>query len=104
MSNTVIVNTRVDLEIKTQAQKVANELGLSLSSLFRAFLKQLIRRKSVSFSIAEEPTDYLLKSLAESEKDVKKGYVSPAFNNTDDAVKWLNDPKAKYENQIQQKV
>ena len=100
MSNTVVVNTRVDFKVKTQAQKIAGELGFSLSSLFRAFLKQLIRRKTIYFSISEEPTDYLLKSLAEAEKDGKEGYVSPAFDNAEDAIEWLNDPNAKYENQI----
>ena len=76
------------------------EMGLSLSSLFRAFLKQFVRTKSISFDVSEKPSDYLLETLAQSEKDVKEGFVSPAFDNTEEADKWLDDPNAKYENQI----
>ena len=104
MSNTIIINTRVDAITKRQAQKIAEEMGLSLSSLFRAFLKQFVRTKSISFNVSEKPTDYLLKTLAQSEKDVKEGFVSPSFDNAEDNLKWLNNPKAKYENQIQQKI
>jgi len=100
MSNTVIINTRVDATTKKQAQEVAEEMGLPLSSLFRAFLKQFVRTKSVSFNISEKPSDYLLETLAQSEKDVKEGFVSPAFDNAEEADKWLDDPNAKYENQI----
>lgn len=100
MSNTAVINIRTDVKIKTKAQKVVERLGLSLSAVINAYLRQLIRTKSVSFSLDGEPTDYLLKSLRESKKDIKKGFVSPAFDDVKDADEWLDNPKAKYENQI----
>lgn len=45
-----------------------------------------------------EPTPYLDRALQDSERDIAKGYVSPAFDNPKDAIAWLNDPKARYEN------
>ena len=48
----------------------------------------------------EEPSDWLINELKESEKDRKKGHTSPAFDNAEDAIAWLNDPNAKYEDQI----
>jgi len=104
MSNTVIINTRVDTQTKEQAQEIAKTMGIPLSSLFRAFLKQFVRTKSVSFNISEEPTDYLLKTLTQGEKDEKEGFVSPTFDNAEDGFKWLDDPNPKYENQLQKKV
>lgn len=101
MNNTAVINIRTDLKVKKRAQKIAQELGLNLSVLINAYLKQLVRTKSVSFSLDEEPTDYLLKSLRESKKDIRKGFVSSAFDNAKDADEWLDNPKAKYENQIQ---
>lgn len=104
MSTSTIINIRTNARVKTQAQEIAEKLGLSLSAVINAFLRQLIRTKKVSFDLSEEPTDYLLKSLKVSKKDIKKGFVSPAFNNAKDADKWLDNPKAQYENKIQQRV
>ena len=101
MSNTAIINIRTDVRIKNKAQAVTEKLGLSLSAVINAYLRQLIRTKSISFSLNEEPTDYLLKTLINSKKDIKKGFVSPAFDNTKDADEWLDNSKAKYESQIQ---
>lgn len=102
--NSAVVNVKVEPEIKEQAQKVAEELGFSLSAVIKAYLKELIRTKTVSFTAREEPTDYLLNALKESEKDIKAGRVSPTFDNAEDAINWLNDSERRYENQIQRKI
>ena len=95
--NTAIVNVKVDPRVKKEAQKLAQNLGLSLSGLINAYLKQIIRTKTVSFSAsAEEPSEFFIKALEESGKDIKSGRVSPAFENADDAITWLNNPKKKY--------
>lgn len=101
MSNTAVINIRTSPRVKTQAQAIAQRLGLNLSVLINAYLKQLVRTKTVSFSLTEEPTDYLLKALKESKKDIKEGFISPAFDKADEAIKWLNDPNKKYANQLQ---
>jgi len=44
---------------------------------------------------AKKPTDYLLRTLKESKKDIKKKQVSPSFNNADEAIKWLESPEGK---------
>lgn len=102
--NTAVVNVKVNPKVKKDAQKLAEDLGLSLSSLINGYLKQIIRTKKVSFDLAYEPSDYLIKALGEARKDVKEGFVSPAFDNTKDAFAWLDNPKRKYENQIHKKV
>ena len=104
MSNTAVINIRTNARVKSQAQNIAGKLGLSLSALINAYLKQFIRVKSVSFSLEEEPSDFLIKSLAESKKDIENGYVSPSFDNIKDADEWLDNPKAKYANQIRKEV
>ena len=100
MVDAAIINIRTDTNIKTQARKLAGKLGFSLSAIINAYLRQFIRTKSVNFSLAEQPTDDLLKTLRESKKDIKKGFVSPDFDSLKKADKWLDSPKAKYENQI----
>ncbi|MBI4973076.1 type II toxin-antitoxin system RelB/DinJ family antitoxin [Candidatus Roizmanbacteria bacterium] len=91
--NTAVINVKVNPRVKTQAQQVVEELGLSLSGVINAFLKQLVRTKSVSFTTSEEPTAYLLQALKESHADIKDGRVSPSFTSAKDATQWLNKHK-----------
>ena len=99
--NTAVINIKVDPSVKKKAHKVASDLGFTLSSLINAYLRQLIRNESVSFtSQTEEPSDYMVEGIKESEEDYKKGNVSPTFNNANDAIKWLNDSRRKYKNRV----
>ncbi len=98
---TTIVNVKVDPSLKKQARKVAENLGFSLSGVINAYLKHLVRTKTVSFSMTEEiPSDYLIKVMREAEEDVRAGRVSPAFTNAKDAIKWLNSKDKKYAGKI----
>jgi len=89
MSTTSVVNVKVDKEVKKEAKEVAEDLGFSLSSLVNGFLRQLIRTKTVNFSVGFEPTPYLEELLLESGKQVKKGEVV-SFKTTEDAVKYVS--------------
>jgi hypothetical protein len=59
--------------------------------LIHAFLKNLTLTREVTFKApSEEPSDYLIQALKESEADRKAGrYYS--FSNADDAVAFLDD-------------
>jgi addiction module RelB/DinJ family antitoxin len=96
--NTAILNVRTDKKIKSQAMKVASNLGFSLSTLVNAYLRNLIRTKRVQFAddVELEPTPYLIRQIKKAEKEYKEGNVSPAFTNAHDALAWLNNPKRKY--------
>lgn len=87
--NTTIVNVKIDVATKKEAQKVAEELGLSLGSLVRGYLKHLIKTKRVEFDLSEEPSEYLIQAIKEAEVDWEKGNVSPEFDNAKDALAWL---------------
>ncbi|KKS65080.1 hypothetical protein A3A14_02445 [Candidatus Daviesbacteria bacterium RIFCSPLOWO2_01_FULL_43_38] len=102
--NTAIVNVKVNPTVKRQAQKVAEDMGLSLSALVNGFLKNLVKTKTVTFTASEEPTPYLLRALKESKEDIKAGKVSPTFTNAKDAINWLNKQDKKYARQVLQKV
>ena len=87
--NTAIINIKTEETTKKQAQKIAQELGISLSSLLNAYLKQIIRTKKVEFDLREEPSDYLIKSIKRAERNIKEGKVSPAFKTGKEAIEWL---------------
>ena len=89
--NTAVIITKTEPQVKVKAQKVAKDLGLSLSSLINAWLRQLIKTKTVVFSAAdEEPTQYLLDALRESREDIKAGRVV-SFNTADDTISYIDE-------------
>lgn len=87
--NSAVVNIKIEPQVKKEAQKLAEKLGLPLSALIKSYLKQIIRAQEVVLTVSEEPTEYLLKSLKEAEEDVKAGRVT-SFDNAKDAIGWLN--------------
>lgn len=89
--NTTAIYIKTQRQTKEEAQKVAKQLGLSLSTVINGFLKQFIKTKTVTFSTsAEEPSDYLIKLMKKAKEDYKKGKASPVFDNTEDALAWLH--------------
>lgn len=89
--NTSVINIKTDPKIKSQAKKIASNLGLSLSALINGYLRQLIKTKTVHFSATEEvPSEYMLQSLRESEEDRKAGRYK-SFDSADKALEYLDD-------------
>jgi len=89
--NYAVVTTKIDPQTKKEAMKTADELGLPLSVVIKAFLKQFIRSKSITFSASEEPSDYLKAVIKRAEDNYQRGNTSPAFRNAKDAIKYLED-------------
>lgn len=75
--------------MKEQAQRTADELGLSLSAVMKALLKQFIRTKHLSVGISEIPNDYLIRSLKQSEEDIKAGRII-SFKDGSNALSYLD--------------
>ena len=85
-----VVTTKVDPQTKLEAQKTAEKLGMPLSVVIKAFLKQFIRTQSVSFGVLdEEPSEYLKNAIRQADRDWKAGRTSPAFKTGEEAVAWL---------------
>ncbi len=87
--NTTVINIKTEPEVKEKAQRLAEEMGLSLTSVINRYLKHFVKTKSITFQVDEEPSDYLVKMLKKSEKDIKEGKVSPGFTHAKDAIAWL---------------
>lgn len=91
--NTAVINIKTEPETKKQAQKVARDIGMSLSTLINSYLKQVIKTKTVTFSARDEeiPNARTLKILKKAEENYRKGNTSPLFRTGEDAVKWLEE-------------
>ena len=88
---TAVINIKTEAETKREAQKLASEIGVSLSGLINAYLKHLVRTKKVEFSLGEEPSPYLIKIMKKAEKNYKEGKTSPVFRTGEEAVRWLEE-------------
>lgn len=88
--NSAIVITKVDPQTKKQAMKTASDLGMPLSVVIKAFLKQFIRTKSISLSIDNEvPNEYMLNLLKKSEEEYKKGQVI-SFKSSKEEIAYID--------------
>lgn len=84
------VNLKIDNNVKTQAQKRAKELGLSLSSIVNATLKQFARTGELKLSSAPKITPHLQELVLEARKNYAEGKTSGPFDNVKDLMKHLN--------------
>ena len=85
-----VINIKTDAKIKKEAQKIASDLGLSLSGVINGFLNQLVRDKKILFSLNENnPSEYLLSLLKQSQQERKEGTFY-SFKDNNEALKFLD--------------
>ncbi len=88
--NTVL-NVKLDPELKRQAQEAAKALGLPISTVVAAGLRDFVRTRSITISDPPRLKPEVEAELLKISADAKKGInVSPAFDNLDDAFAWLD--------------
>lgn len=89
---TSIINIKVDEKEKHEAQKLAKDLGFSLSSVMKAYLKDFLRKKRVEVGLREEDlelSDWAKKELKKSEQDVRAGRVI-SFSSYEEEMDYLD--------------
>ena len=86
-----VITIKTDAETKKAAQELAQDLGLTLSSLINSYLKQVVISRYVELyaPASESMTARLEGLLAKSERNIKAGHVSRPGNNVQDFLKDL---------------
>ena len=91
MYSKTVINIKADQNVKRRAQKLAHDLGFSLSTVINAYLKQFIRTKEVHFSIAPSMTEELEQLLGGVERDIKrKRNISNPVSNEKELGEYLS--------------
>ena len=89
-----VINIKSDIETKKKAQKLSKELGVPLSTIINVYLKQFIRTKEFTFSLAYSVRPELEKIISEAEADITVGKnLSRTFSDSKNAMKWLSEAK-----------
>lgn len=90
MNTHTILNVKTDKKLKLEAKKVADELGVPLSTVINAFLKQFVRDKEITLSANQfRPTPYLENILEQAQKEYEDGDFVGPFKSGDDFIKHL---------------
>jgi addiction module RelB/DinJ family antitoxin len=86
-----IIHIKADAEVKENAAKIAHELGLNLSDVINASLRNFIRTREVIFSDTPQMTPELEKLLDKVEDDIKHNRnLSPRFKTAKAANAYLD--------------
>lgn len=91
MNNKTVINIKADKDVKEKAKKIAKELGVPLSTIINAYLKEFIRNREVRLSLEPQLRPEIEKILKKASEDFKKGKnISPVFSSMEEAIKYLN--------------
>lgn len=86
-----IINIKTNEEIKKEARKIAENLGLSLSAIINAYLRQFIRNKEIYFSLTNKMSSGLEELLGKIELDIqKKKNISKEISSAPELKKYLS--------------
>lgn len=84
------INIKADKEVKVRAQKIAHDLGMPLSTVINAYLKQFIRTREVHFVVKDKLKPTAKSRIDRLQKDAMEGKnLSPSFDAMEDAIRYL---------------
>jgi antitoxin component of RelBE/YafQ-DinJ toxin-antitoxin module len=86
-----VLNVKTDIEVKEKAQSLARHLGIPLSTVVNAYLKEFVQ--TGEFRLAREPElrPMVQKELLKATVDIKnRKNLSKTFTSTNEAAAWLN--------------
>ena len=86
-----VINIKTDKDIKELAQKTAGDLGLSLSALINAYLRQFVRTKEAYFTLSPKMSPALENLLGKIEIDIQRNKnISHGFSSPMETKKYLS--------------
>ena len=90
MAKTANLCTRIDPELKKQAEQILHSLGLPPSSAITMFYKQVVLQQGLPFDVKlayREPLDMSSMTQSELNNELEKGYESVLSDNVKSADK-----------------
>lgn len=75
MNTRTLITVKVEPVLKQAARATAEELGLPLGTLIKAYLKQLVHTREVTLSASLRPSRSLIASITAAEKEMIQGVL-----------------------------
>lgn len=91
MLKTDTLNIRIEPELKKEAEKTLNDLGMNVADAVTIFLKQVVLTESIPFEIKKPKyNDETLDAIKEALEMIKNPENYKSFNNVDELMEELN--------------
>ncbi len=90
MSQYAVINLKTDPDLKRQAAKTADKLGISISAVLNNELRRFTAEQSVIFDVPEIPNAQTTAILARSKKEIDAGKFYK-FKDNDEAIGFLTN-------------
>ncbi len=84
-----MLNIKIDVDVKREAQKTAEAMGIPLGTIANILLRQFAREKEINLSLSYKPNDYLKQSIKEAEEEYRSGKLKP-YKGTKELFKALS--------------
>ena len=93
---TTVLNVKIDDKLKKDAQEAAKAIGLPISTIVSASLREFVRTRSITISDTPRLKPEVEAELLALDKNINnRKDLSPAFSDVDDAITWLKDEVKK---------
>ncbi len=89
MHKKTMLNIKIDTQLKTEAKKLADAMGIPLGTITTALIRKFVREKEIVLSLDITPSDYLKKAIVDAEKEYKHGGYS-SYTDIDQMLSDLN--------------
>lgn len=88
MVNNTTINIRTDKTTKSQAEKLFDSFGMSMSTAINVFLKQAVREQRIPFDINNEVPNALTEQVLKESEEGKN--LSPTYDSISDLMDALH--------------
>jgi addiction module RelB/DinJ family antitoxin len=82
--DTTVVSVKMKKSLKAQAQAVAGQYGIPLSTLINGYVHQLVLTGQIYFPAVEVATPQMEKIIAEAEKERREGKTAGPFDTVEE--------------------
>ena len=87
---------KLDKGLRNDAKKVAGELGIPLTTVVNAYLKQFVREKTFSLSVYPVPRPEKVAEWKKTRDEMDRGIgVSGPFSTTEELIRHMDKVRAR---------
>jgi DNA-damage-inducible protein J len=80
-----ILNIKTDKKLKSEAKTVADEMGLTLTTVVNSMLKQFVREREITFSTQDYPSPMLREAIKEARAEFEAGELK-VFSSAEELI------------------
>ena len=98
MNKTANLYARIEPDVKEQAEKVLDALGIPVSNAINMFYKQIILQQGIPFplKLPQAPENAANWSKEKLDQELEKGYADMLAGRTKPAALYISEAKKKY--------